>query len=1069
MFHRILLLPLVSVFCLAQVPLAGSDEAKLVAGRKLVAELKLDQQADAAMFRAIGLDLAGKLMTAVQSRDMPLTATVVEQAELHRATAGMIELSIERGNYFLAGLYATIQAANYEVEDDYKQALTASRLALEFQQKSGMTETLDIPWVQVGRDLMKLREPRQALGSFQQAWRLMSDPNVKRSGWTRRDIVQAEIAVGDLTAAHQESARFLNDSKNGRPEYRAAALLAFTDVSIGEHNFDSVLDTLKQVWATGAGQLEALSQLFDCNLLAMRSLDYDQAIALSKRIDLEFSGISPAGSALARSTNEYRRRMAGDIDGLLRDEATRLASARSANNLGAQIEVLGMMAASYRAANNIDNQIAALEEALELQKSLFTAKGSPANSEKAVAYLQTLNTLGEAHLKLHHIDKARHSFNEAIQASQRLMQAKLVNQPAGVYAEALVGRAKIQAQDDESDEARTILENALKGLPHAASFNRKDVLWQLARLERDEHRNSQSAGYYDQAIRWIHGSGRYSSPADEAFCRVEFAHFLITGGRALPDSLALAGTQLDAAQSLVAGQRYSEIQWRIFYQRGLLAEAKGNKAGALEIYRGGMAQLEAVRSGLDTEQRQSLVDKELIQDLYLRALTLSADSQTDAALWEMLERGKARSFVDALAGRRFRSGDVAEPARAAVDGLENQIASLRVGSLPENAALRHNSARVMEAKPGELDELEAKLQLARQVATLSKSRAGSSVSTRPVPLDRIRELLPVRTALLEFGLIENGVVALIVTREGSRQIRLNMDVRELDRDVHELSRWIGQFGGGDRLATALRTVSERIQPALSAVPKDSDRLILVPAGFLHYVPFQALYMGDGRAMIDRFTISYLPSGSVLEFLPGKAKPSSDLFLGAIGNLSVEGNVPLPGTLQETDAIAALYPNAILATEAGFTHDQVRTALLTHEVVHLATHGIYDERAPMFSALLTAGAAGKQTRLAVYEFPEMNIRARTVILSACETGKGKLSGGDEISGLTQSILLAGADTVVSSLWQVSDSSTVLLMQGFHRRLLAGESPAQALRESALDVRKQYPEPFYWAPFVVTGAI
>jgi len=98
---------------------------------------------------------------------------------------------------------------------------------------------------------------------------------------------------------------------------------------------------------------------------------------------------------------------------------------------------------------------------------------------------------------------------------------------------------------------------------------------------------------------------------------------------------------------------------------------------------------------------------------------------------------------------------------------------------------------------------------------------------------------------------------------------------------------------------------------------------------------------------------------------------------------------------------------------------------------------------------------------------MRIRARLVVLSACETGLGTLQRGDEITGLTRTFLTAGADTVLASLWKVSDESTAVLMQQFYRGLARGLKPAEALRESALAVRAKYPHPFYWAAFVVTG--
>jgi CHAT domain-containing protein len=129
--------------------------------------------------------------------------------------------------------------------------------------------------------------------------------------------------------------------------------------------------------------------------------------------------------------------------------------------------------------------------------------------------------------------------------------------------------------------------------------------------------------------------------------------------------------------------------------------------------------------------------------------------------------------------------------------------------------------------------------------------------------------------------------------------------------------------------------------------------------------------------------------------------------------------------------------------------------------------LLEEEAPLFSALLTSPAAGQPSRLSLYEIVGMKLRARLVVLSACETGLGKLQGGDEITGLTRTFLTAGADTVVASLWKVSDESTAMLMQEFYRRLGDGLAPAAALRESALAVRAKYQHPFYWAPFVVTG--
>ena len=155
------------------------------------------------------------------------------------------------------------------------------------------------------------------------------------------------------------------------------------------------------------------------------------------------------------------------------------------------------------------------------------------------------------------------------------------------------------------------------------------------------------------------------------------------------------------------------------------------------------------------------------------------------------------------------------------------------------------------------------------------------------------------------------------------------------------------------------------------------------------------------------------------------------------------------------------------TGAAFTHDVAVKALLEHQEVHFATHGLFEEQAPLFSALITAPAPGKPSRLSLYELTDMNVKARLVILSACETDRGQVTGGDEIAGLTRTFLQAGAENVVSSLWKVSDESTALLMESLHAHLRARESTPVALRHAELQVRRKFPQPYFWAGFVDTG--
>jgi CHAT domain-containing protein len=244
--------------------------------------------------------------------------------------------------------------------------------------------------------------------------------------------------------------------------------------------------------------------------------------------------------------------------------------------------------------------------------------------------------------------------------------------------------------------------------------------------------------------------------------------------------------------------------------------------------------------------------------------------------------------------------------------------------------------------------------------------------------------------------------------------------------------------------------------------------VIVPTGPLSYVPFQVLTTSAGTPLIDRFEISYLPNAGSMEFLGREREPPGTLFVGALGGLSVEGLDPLPGTLAEARAIAEIQPGARLATEHSFTRSVVLEALQRDAAVHLATHSVLHPDAPMFSAILTAPDDERGARISLYEIMDLDLAARLVVLSACETGLGRLGRGDEITGLTRTFLIAGAGTVVSSLWEVSDDATIFLMRVFYEELREGQSPARALRRAALAVRERHPHPMNWAPFIVTGA-
>ncbi len=263
-----------------------------------------------------------------------------------------------------------------------------------------------------------------------------------------------------------------------------------------------------------------------------------------------------------------------------------------------------------------------------------------------------------------------------------------------------------------------------------------------------------------------------------------------------------------------------------------------------------------------------------------------------------------------------------------------------------------------------------------------------------------------------------------------------------------------------------------LEEIASSLPA-GGRLIFVPHGPLHAVPFAALQAADGRRLIDDFEISVVPSADA--FFRLRTRPAEKvseepsvkpLVLGGpITHLS-----PLPAAKNEARVAAGLLgvtPRLCSqATEASLYERASRASLL-----HIAAHGVYERDAPLFSRIQLTPGGGEDGFLHVYEiWDRLDLsRSGLVVLSACDTAAGEPTGGDDIVGLTQAFLVAGAPAVISTLWPVDDRASALLMEAFYRRFLSGESAGAALRGAQLELQSQseYAAPYFWAGYQLVG--
>ena len=275
-----------------------------------------------------------------------------------------------------------------------------------------------------------------------------------------------------------------------------------------------------------------------------------------------------------------------------------------------------------------------------------------------------------------------------------------------------------------------------------------------------------------------------------------------------------------------------------------------------------------------------------------------------------------------------------------------------------------------------------------------------------------------------------------------------------------------------------------IAPIESALPDDPDaEVVVIPHGPLFAVPFAALQNADGKQLIDLHTLTTSGSIDLYRLCVACSKPMAKLQKDQIlivGNPDMPSYLsrpdkpatplnPLPGSEAEAMAIGEMFGVKPLIGAAA-TETEIKKRMDQARVIHLASHGLLESRdvfnAPYLSAIALAPTADDNGFLTVREVMKKKLQADLVVLSACDSGRGHITG-DGVIGLSRGYLTAGVPTTVVSLWPVSDRATAILMVNFYRALAEGKSKASALRSATLSNRDRFEDPKLWAPFVMYG--
>lgn len=518
------------------------------------------------------------------------------------------------------------------------------------------------------------------------------------------------------------------------------------------------------------------------------------------------------------------------------------------------------------------------------------------------------------------------------------------------------------------------------------------------------------------------------------------SHALLRMGR-IPDAKA----NLDRLLAIRETSQNGEIYWNSLFDRGTIAAQEGDRAGAIEFFRRAIEAIEEQRSSISNETSKIgfLRDK---QEPFDRIIRLLFDAGRPGEVFDFIERAKSRAMLDLLAGKvTFNEpeltfeGGAAAFANPRPDRMQIQVSALR------------------RARSGSAAEI-AKLGFSLPAAVDPESDFG----VLTLSAKELAQTQHANEAIVQYFL-GNGYLAIsALSRDG--QFAVVRPIGAIAQDVETLYKLASNYKSAPR---AVAEVSARVYAELIAPIEPHIRgknLTFVPHGSLHYVPFGALHAaGSDKVLIDEHTIRILPSASLVGILSNE-KPSISKNVMVIGNPTLD----LPGAEFEAKSLAAKVPGAKLFLRESATRDTfVRNAGLFGRI-HIAAHAKFFADKPLESAILFAPSGGNNGMVTVRDLYRLRMDADLVVLSACETGMSKVHKGDELVGLIRGFLYGGSRSIIATLWEIEDESASLFSTTLYDNLAKMDKPS-ALRNAVLTVKKKFPHPLFWAPFMFTGGV
>lgn len=551
--------------------------------------------------------------------------------------------------------------------------------------------------------------------------------------------------------------------------------------------------------------------------------------------------------------------------------------------------------------------------------------------------------------------------------------------------------------------------------------------------------------------------------------------------------------------------------WRTFYSLQLALQriyerepSATNRERLLAVSKAALSHQERLRLRLTNEGNQlsALAGKQVFIGALLSVLMAGQNLEEQSRAFELVEQNKATVLAAALQNNKQHSRpNIPDSLLTQENKLKTHISTLQAEWL--EAPSEQEKQKITSALSQANLDLEA---LQQHIRSLDTAYYNQLYAPKTLSLKAAQAILPADALLLEFFISETDIFLFAATPTAFKAYKTPIKEHEFKTQIDSLRFLVSDMrflvedpqaciNAYSQLGHEVYTLL--LQQALADFP-DARQLIIVPDQQLWNIPFEALLteapsgkiaFKDLPYLLHKYQVSYAYSATLLAenqtaASRQEAAPQKALLLAADYSMPPPSNengkkqalrrmlAPLPAARREVENIAQILQVSQLDAQ---THGEAafKSQAADYNIIHLAMHGIIDEKYPELSSLAFSevGDTAQDNFLQAHEIAKLRLRARLVVLSACETGVGRLAQGEGAMSLGRAFMYAGVPSLVISLWPVNDGATASLMHSFYLKIDQNLPPAQALRTAKIDYldRSQgiASHPAFWAAFVHLG--